>query len=176
MGKLIECKSCSQKLAKSAKSCPGCGESNHRTSLGAWIVAGMLAVGMGTCFTALNDSPGAAGASAREPSRVAAPTVEVTARELSRIYNENEVEADNRYRGKIVRVSGVVNAIGKDFMDNPYVELKAKLFANVMCHFDEKQNGSLAHLKSGQRVVLKGRGGGVVLSSPQIKDCVIEAL
>src|SRR3954468_1002371 len=50
-----------------------------------------------------------------------APDINVTADELVQAYKANEVAADQRFKGKILLVSGTVDTIGKDVMDTPYV-------------------------------------------------------
>jgi hypothetical protein len=55
---------------------------------------------------------------------VAEPTygrTDVTAYELFTAYNANEVDADRRYKGKRLVVSGQIERIGKDARDQPYV-------------------------------------------------------
>ena len=52
-----------------------------------------------------------------------AEVVRVTAHELFQQYDENEVATDSRLKGKIVEVTGRVQAINKNVWDNVYVTL-----------------------------------------------------
>lgn len=101
------------------------------------------------------------------------PPVEVTARQLHADYSANEVSADEKYRDRVLRVTGKVTAIKKDITDDAYVTLgTANEFESVHAHFaDEKALGAL---KTGQKIVARCVGNNVVIGSPQLADCVLE--
>ena len=46
------------------------------------------------------------------------PNVTVSARKLYKEYNANEIAADEKYKGQIIQVSGIIRDIGNDIMDN----------------------------------------------------------
>ena len=98
--------------------------------------------------------------------------VETTASAIELAYDENQVAADNRFKGKVIRVTGTIESIGKNqFDDSPYVMLRSrKRFMGVRCNFSEDKNASLTLLKKGQKVVLKGRGMGPL----SLGDCVVD--
>jgi hypothetical protein len=76
-------------------------------------------------------------------------------------YKSNEVAADQKYRGKIVVVSGVIRDIGKDIMDNAYIVIGGSGFLDgVQCTFTKVEESSVARLSKGQRVTVKGEVGG----------------
>jgi tRNA_anti-like len=88
--------------------------------------------------------------------------LEVKATTMSREYKENEVAADEKYRGKTLRISGSVESIGKDILDKPYVALYAYEYAiidKVQCYFTDADNAILSKLKKGQKVTLQGEVG-----------------
>lgn len=81
----------------------------------------------------------------------------VSANQLYREYESNEVAADRKYKGKIVVVSGVIRDIGKDILDNAYVVIGGEGFLDgVQCTFEKPDETSLASLSKGQRVTIKG--------------------
>jgi hypothetical protein len=85
------------------------------------------------------------------------PAIKVTAIDLFRAYKDNEVAADERYKGKILEVSGAVDNIGKDIMDTPYVTLDTgDVISTVQCMFGDEHKAELASLKKGDRVTIKG--------------------
>jgi hypothetical protein len=71
------------------------------------------------------------GCTSRSRSTEPAPTngVRVTATDLIRQYESNEVAADNQYKGKALAVSGTIEKVGKDIMDAPYVTMRSERFA-----------------------------------------------
>ncbi len=97
--------------------------------------------------------------------------MEVTASELYRAYEANEVSADQQYKGKRLLITGVVENIGKDVMDNPYVALKIDFLKGVNCYFDDKNNKVLSHLSKGQKIQIIGTCAGLTLTDVVVKDC-----
>ena len=97
--------------------------------------------------------------------------MEVTASELYRAYEANEVSADQQYKGKRLLITGVVENIGKDVMDNPYVALKIDFLKGVNCYFDDENNKVLSHLSKGQKIQIIGTCAGLTLTDVVVKDC-----
>lgn len=50
---------------------------------------------------------------------------EVSAQQLAQAYDRNTVAADQQFKGKRFRVSGVVESINTDIFGDPYVTLLA---------------------------------------------------
>lgn len=97
-------------------------------------------------------------------------TATVRAPDLWQAYQENEVAADQRFKDKVVIVTGVVENIGKDIMDTPYVTLRTQDFgsagywAQVQCMFADTNIDTLGRLQSGQRVKIKGSVDGYLVN------------
>ncbi len=74
-------------------------------------------------------SPPPSGTAEPQPSEqateatTAIPVIEISATQLYEEYKANEVLADTKYKGRWLYDSGVVNEIGKDITDDPYVNL-----------------------------------------------------
>ncbi len=67
------------------------------------------------------------------------PSVTISASKLYKEYNENEIAADEKYKGKIIEVTGVIRDIGNDIMDNAYITLVGnEYFGDIQCYFNEK--------------------------------------
>ena len=99
----------------------------------------------------------------------------VSAIDLYNTYQDNEVSADNEYKGKRFYVEGLVKNIEKDMFDRPYVILKTNaLITGVQCYID---NATIASkLKKGQRITVYGKCDGLMLNV-LMKDCkVVENL
>ena len=97
--------------------------------------------------------------------------MEVTASELYRAYEANEVSADQQYKGKRLLITGVVENIGKDVMGNPYVALKIDFLKGVNCYFDDENNKVLSQLNKGQKIQIIGTCVGLTLTDVVVKDC-----
>lgn len=86
-------------------------------------------------------------------------------------YEENEISADDKYKGKVIRVSGKVAKIGKDILDTPYVEFAATAVFGVQCMFDDA--GALTSLKKGQELTVRCKGDGK-LGNVILRGCMID--
>jgi hypothetical protein len=124
-----------------------------------------------------------AGGAARAPEK-AAPTpttkpkpeaVAVTASQLFSDYQANEVGADEKYKGRPLRVSGSVTDIKKDFTDSIVVHLRSSnQFMPVDAHVEDSEKGKAAQLAKGENVTVRCEGGGMIIGRPQLTDCTIE--
>ncbi len=90
--------------------------------------------------------------------------VDVTAKQLFADYDANEIAADGKYKGKVLRISGTVGKVGKDVLDEPYVTLAAGAF-DVQCMF--RDSAPLAAVKKRQRLTVQctdpGKMGNVIV-------------
>ncbi len=101
----------------------------------------------------------------------AAP-VEITARQLYRDYEANEVAADVLYKGKRLLITGEVATIQTDLLDEPQVLLKAGSVAQVMISgFSREAAGALG---KGEAVTAACTGNGMILGSPVTRDCELQ--
>lgn len=99
--------------------------------------------------------------------------VSVTSDRLQADYAANEVNADNLYRGKVLRVTGAVQAIKKDITDHPYMVLWTRNeFEGVQAHFETE--GALAGVTVGQHVAVRCIGDNVIMGSPMLRRCILE--
>ena len=111
---------------------------------------------------------------AKEEVKVEA--IKLEAETLRQVYKANEVNGDAIYKNKLVEVSGNVDSIGKDVVDQAYITFKADeayAFDKVQCMFRDSEQSVLASLKSGQKVTVQGTVSGVSISSVIIKNCKI---
>jgi TM2 domain-containing membrane protein YozV len=81
-------------------------------------------------------------------------TAELSATQLFNEYANNELAADEAYKKKWIKVSGIVESIGKDIDGNPNVILDF-----VRIHFKDKKE--LVNLRSGQEITVIGRCEGM---------------
>ena len=95
---------------------------NLRHIASAIAVAGFLFIGFGSDDEKTTETSIAA----------ETPAIEVSAGQLYADYEANGVAADEKYKGKVLRVTGKVNTIDRDIMDKIYVTLKGdKYFGDI---------------------------------------------
>ena len=109
------------------------------------------------------------------PAAPAAPDINVSAEQLRRDYDGNEVSADEKYRNKMLVVTGIVTAVKKDPFGKPYVMLATgSMFESVHARFATDRASDLRSFLRGDKVIMRCVGNNVVLGSPQLKDCVLQ--
>jgi putative nucleic acid binding protein len=93
--------------------------------------------------------------------------IEISANQLIQEYKDNEVKANNTYKGKVVQVTGTVLSVSEG-----QVALKSntqfELFT-VQCHFDDRQ--ALTLFSSGNTVTIKGICDGMSITAIQLRKC-----
>jgi hypothetical protein len=99
----------------------------------------------------------------------------VSASELYKDYYRNEVEADTLYNGKLLRVTGEVQEIARNFAGEPYLLLRttSSNWDRVRSNLRSSEKSKLSELVPGEIVTIEGRGNGFVSGSPQLNDCKI---
>ena len=110
---------------------------------------------------------------AQEEQQAIAALPEVTADQIARAYAENTVAADQQFKGKQFKVSGVVTDINTDIMGDPYVTLRGgdNQFMEPHFGFDKSSQDALAKLKKGDKVTLVCTGRGDVAKTPMSDSC-----
>jgi hypothetical protein len=101
--------------------------------------------------------------------------IEVSASEVVSAYRENKAAADNKFKGKVVQVTGTVEKI-----ERGYAVLKAERgfvgdgFDLLSVHLRFKDESKLATLSRGQPITVKGICTGVGLfDAIVVEQCVV---
>lgn len=94
----------------------------------------------------------------------------IPAEQLYAEYDANEIAADSKYKGKTITIRGRLRDIGVDISGNPYLIVGGSGgFEGVQCSFDSRDKSSLANLKKGHAVTVRGiiHGKMIILSMEQ---------
>ncbi|WP_286790778.1 MULTISPECIES: OB-fold protein [unclassified Pseudomonas] len=112
-----------------------------------------------------------------QPARVAAapvaPLFEVSSQQLAQAYDRNTVAADQQFKGKRFRVTGVVDSINTELFGNPYVTLRGGVnqFMEPQFELNDAHANYAAGLQSGMHISLICTGSGDVAKTPMPRDC-----
>lgn len=113
-----------------------------------------------------------------ENPELAAPTVNaagvttVGALRLWQDYDANEVAADNRYKGKTLRVTGRVLSVEKNLNGAAVLDMASgNPIFRTMATLQLAETQRAAALTRGNTVVLECTGGGRMMRMPQLEDC-----
>lgn len=102
------------------------------------------------------------------PTRHTEPEViEISAADLYSAYEANQVAADQQYKGRLLKVTGVVSSIGKDILGSPYIVLGSGdewEVWGVQCTFPSRYESRIAKLEKGQQVTVTGKCTGYFLN------------
>lgn len=142
-----------------------------------WLVLGVLLCGISaSCAVGIVwvviKAAGQAVKDDRERSRDDAPAL--NAGELADVYAANEVDGDRRYKGRMVKVTGVVVRVAKDVLNSPFVVIgSGEMFqtVKVQCFFDAGQE--IASLRPGDMVTVTGVCAGKSLNV-KLTSCRVE--
>ena len=197
MSKMVKCKVCGKEISKGAK-CPNCGKdsrcfvSRHKvlTVIGGLVIIGALGSIIGgnsnnkisdskqtSVSIENNDSKQTSVSTENSNKKQMEPELNISATELINAYKENEIKADKMYKGKIVEVNGIVDAIDSGIDDKAIVRLSNGdefSFDNVQCCIDDENQDKACELKKGENVTIIGKADGEIAGTPFIKDCKIK--
>lgn len=101
------------------------------------------------------------------------PSINISAAQLISEYKANEIAADQKYKGKLIQVTGQVDHVGKDILDSMYVTVNGKdkyEFVSVQCMFDDERATRLSYLREGDPVTVQGTCDGK-LGNVLLKNC-----
>lgn len=91
--------------------------------------------------------------------------IETTAIKLFKEYEQNEISADNKYKGKFVKVTGQIDDIGKDLFDDMYITLKgSEFFGGVQVYFDDADGNVVASLTKNTRITVVCKVDGLMMN------------
>lgn len=101
-------------------------------------------------------------------------SVSVGAVQLWREYQENEVAADNQYKGKRLRVTGTVVSVERDADGSPVLHLlSGNPIFRTMATLDRAFIPDAARLRKGDQVVVRCIGAGLMMRMPQLEKCML---
>lgn len=96
----------------------------------------------------------------------------VTATQLFNAYKNNEATAQNYFGGRPLLVTGTVDKVSLDFMDNPIVGLRTpNQFMTAQASLAEDAKGEAGNFNAGDHARLLCQDISEVVSTPMLKDC-----
>lgn len=82
-------------------------------------------------------------------------------------YKANELAADAKYKGRTIRVSGVVSHVANDILNQPYVTIgrgEGLELREVQCFLNKSSVERAATLQKGQQVTVRGVVKGLMMN------------
>lgn len=139
-----------------------------------WIIGAILLLLIIIAMSGNDDAETSSTSALTEATEPAKPPVEVTSRQLANDFDDNEVAAKAKYDDNTLVVTGTVQSIALDFMDDPVVMLDGlNQFSNVHVSFGKSHVEQTSALKKGQKVTVTCKKIGEALGSPMLSKCEI---
>lgn len=109
------------------------------------------------------------GADGKTAAVIKVPNVQ--AKEIAAAFDANEVAAFQKYGGKLIAVTGVVEQISLDIADDPVVSLLAGEHSSFNANFDKERGAATAQLRKGQEATIVCSDIREFAGSPSLNDC-----
>jgi hypothetical protein len=181
---MIHCQGCGAQIAENAPTCPKCGKPNSAapTGLSTGLVVGIVLVPFIFAWFTLKKGVStkarvlsflwmlialalAGGSQSENPARQTdsstsraesseVQVLEVTPSQLFRAYEDNEIKADNTYKGQYVKMTGRIEDIGKDLMDDMYITFPGSDFFGIQVYFNPEDQSEVANLNKGSTITV----------------------
>lgn len=108
-----------------------------------------------------------------EVSETEEPAAVISASQLYSDYKQNEIAADQKYKNKVIEVSGRLSTI-EEMFGRMFVTLETgDIIGKIQCFLDDSETDKAATLTVGQQITLTGKGDGMSLNVA-VKNCVIK--
>lgn len=110
-------------------------------------------------------------------SEVAQIAERMAAKKLVAEYNENEVAADSKYKGKRVIIDGVVSQVGKDITNDVYITLSAGAnpLEGVQAYPIKEKADAAGELRKGQEISVVCKVDGQMIGLVVARECESES-
>lgn len=184
----VKCPRCAEMVKADAKVCKHCGHeftaeqlaANKREAsklkqgaIGCLAIIVLLVIGA-AIFGGSSGTGNQSGPADNVAAAPPAPALKVTARELAGAYEANEVAAQKRYGGQRLEVTGVVDGVDLDMLDNPVLKLVGvNEFLPAQASFTKDYSDKLGELSKGQKVTITCEKLSEIISAPMLDDCTI---
>lgn len=105
--------------------------------------------------------------------------VEISVSKLIKAYEDNEINANNKYKDKKIKLSGYVDDISQSegiFSESYYIYLdngEKNSYDRILCSLSEKSVEKAAKLKKGDKIIIEGRCNGFSGLSISVSNCEI---
>ncbi|MDP1659795.1 MAG: hypothetical protein Q8L73_10665 [Methylotenera sp.] len=96
----------------------------------------------------------------------------VTATDVAKEYEKNQVSADQKYFKQSLLVTGSISSINSGLGNEPYVVLRGiNEFLSPQIHFNKNNVAKIAELKKGQKLSFVCNGAGAIIGTPMFNNC-----
>lgn len=195
---LINCPECSKQISDQTNTCPHCGypiqsqkldpfppltQTQHKTATpksygcGTFILIVIVCFVLYQCISSYSDYQDRVQSYSEPANEPESENIDLETKASTMIntYKDNEVRADAIYKGKKLKVAGIVHSISSDVTDKAVVHLAPKgdeyAFTSVHASGDNNFHNQAINLSKGTMITIICIGDGEVMGSPLLKNC-----
>lgn len=132
---------------------------------------------LGAIFGGSSKDKGAENKATAKPEAQKAPEVQkVEILAFVKEFDDNQLSAEDKYKGKYVEFTGYIKNISEDITGSPFLSINPKsdqyyFGTYIQCFFKDKSE--LTALKNGQRATVQGKVDSQTLGNIMVKDCKV---
>lgn len=193
---LINCPECSKQISDQTNACPHCGypirpqqvdpftnQTQPQATVpksygcGTFIIIGIVCFILYQCVSSYSDYQDRVKPNSETANNAKSESIDLETKASTMIntYKDNEVRADAIYKGKTLKVTGIVHSISSDISDKAVVHLAPKgdeyAFTSVHASGDNNFHNQAINLSKGTMIIIICTGDGEVMGSPLLKNC-----
>jgi tRNA A37 N6-isopentenylltransferase MiaA len=139
-----------------------------------WILLIIVIAAVGSQNSNSKNESATTSATGTSQNQKVEEVLEVDYKTLYQDYQDNPINADSKYKGKILKLTGTVGTIDREIDQRTYITFDIEFLKNVRITFKKDQESKVAGLAKGQTVTIKGKCTGTLLSTTvALTDCEI---
>lgn len=178
--RMTKCKKCGKVYPMNMSNCPECFE-KRRLPTGSVVGITICIIVAAICFGAIigiiasEDSTSDSQSGIENESEI--KYIEISANDIYSAFQENEIAADEKFNGKLVKITGIISSINSSGIltsANILLSVDGSFFGCVQCNFNSTNSKALANIKKGQSVTIIGTCGGLASFNVMINACELQ--
>lgn len=102
--------------------------------------------------------------------------INISAQTLVSEYRENEIAADQKYKGKLLYVTGVIEDFGVGLFERKYISISdGEMFSlhSIHCIIEDENVSQITDLIKGQEVEVQGLNSGMTILAISLDNCTV---
>ena len=186
--KMTKCKKCGKVFPMNMSNCPDCFAKRSLpvgSVVGITICCVILAICLGSIIgilvseqpTAVADDYPQEVENKAEIDYTEIDYIEVTANDIFSAFEENEIAAEEKFKGQLVKITGIVSDINSKstlISANILLKVDGSVFGCVQCNFNSENSKALSTVEKGQNVTIVGTCEGLSLYNVMINACELQ--
>jgi hypothetical protein len=181
--KMVKCKKCGKVFPMNMSNCPEC-FTKRSLPVGAVVAITICCLVIAICFGAIigtisseETTSGTNSYQQEAENKTEIQYIEVSADDIFSAFEENEIAAEAKYKGKAVKITGIVSEINSKstlISANILFKVEGSMFGCVQCNFNSENSKALATVEKGQTITIVGTCGELSFYNLMVNACKLQ--